>query len=108
MGLLGALSEDKDTVFRGCPIGIYLLVIVADGVVYPCRRLPVRIGKVPQQSLREIFIKSKELNKMRDIGKMEKCRKCDLLQYCRGCPAVAYGASDGNYFAPDPQCWREF
>jgi radical SAM/SPASM domain protein of ACGX system len=104
LGLLPPLSEDKKTIFRGCAIGINLLVVVADGIVYPCRRLPLKIGKAPEQSLRDVFINSSELNEMRQLEKFKKCSKCDLFQYCRGCPAVAYGAT-GDYFAPDPQCW---
>ena len=41
----------------------------------------------------------------RDYNKFEKCAKCELLPYCRGCPAVASG-KDGNFYAADPQCWN--
>lgn len=91
---------------EGCQIGKSLLVIVADGTVYPCRRLPVKIGKVPDQNLKDIFLNSPELSRMRELERMEKCGKCELLQSCRGCPAVAY-AVHGDYFSPDPQCWKE-
>ena len=106
LGLLQPLPKDKKTIFGGCDIGISSLSVLADGTVYSCRRLPVRIGKVPDESLRDIFMKSPEQNKMREIERMEKCSKCELFQFCRGCPAVAYAVS-GNYFAPDPQCWKE-
>lgn len=106
LGLLLPLSKDKGTIFGGCNIGISMLTVIADGTVYSCRRLPLKIGKLPDESLRDIFMKSLEHNKMREIEKMEKCSKCELFQYCRGCPAVAYAVS-GDYFAPDPQCWKE-
>jgi radical SAM/SPASM domain protein of ACGX system len=93
------------TISGGCSIGIRHLSILSDGQVMACRRMPLVIGKVPNQSLKDIFLKSKELNKMREIEKMEKCNKCELLNYCRGCPAVAYAVS-GSYYSPDPQCWR--
>ena len=32
--------------------------------------------------------------------------KGELLAFCRGCPAVASG-KDGNFYAADPQCWKE-
>ncbi|MCD6489936.1 MAG: radical SAM protein [Thermodesulfobacterium sp.] len=105
LGLLPPLYLDKKTIFGGCAIGIHLLVVVADGTVYPCRRLPIKIGRVPEQNLWDIFINSSSLNRMRQIERMVKCRGCDLLQYCRGCPAVAYGVT-GDYFASDPQCWK--
>jgi radical SAM/SPASM domain protein of ACGX system len=106
LGLLKPLPKDKETIFSGCGIGSSILTILADGTVLACRRLPVEIGKVPEKSIREIFINSSEHNRMRQIEHMHKCSKCDLMQFCRGCPAVAYGAH-GDYMAPDPQCWKE-
>jgi len=93
------------TIYAGCGMGWKHLTVLSDGSVLPCRRLPIVIGKVPEQSFEDIFLKSEELNKIREVEKLEKCRDCDLLAYCRGCPAVAYGLT-GNYFSPDPQCWK--
>ena len=106
LGLLKPLPNDRVTIFSGCGIGINILAISADGTVYPCRRLPIGIGKVPQKSIRDIFIKSEVLNKMRDTCSLKKCNKCDLRQFCRGCPAVAYGYNR-DYMAEDPQCWKK-
>ena len=91
-------------VISGCHIGGRDLAILADGTVFACRRFNSPIGKVPKQSILEVFT-SKELDYYRDIGKFEKCSKCPLSNYCRGCPAVSYGSSGGNFYAPDPQCW---
>ncbi|MBI2472013.1 MAG: radical SAM protein [Planctomycetes bacterium] len=106
LGLLKPFPKDKETIYSGCGIGSSILTILADGTVYACRRLPVEIGKVPEQSIRDIFINSSEHNKMRQVEKMRKCSKCELVQFCRGCPAVAY-ATHRDYMAPDPQCWKE-
>ncbi|MCX6720131.1 MAG: SPASM domain-containing protein, partial [Candidatus Staskawiczbacteria bacterium] len=88
----------------GCNIGGLLICILHDGLVLGCRRVPFPIGKVPEQKLIEIFIQSEKLNEMRQIRGMQKCRECSLLNYCRGCRAVAYGYC-GDFFASDPQCW---
>jgi len=106
LGLLKPLPKKKETIYNGCGIGSSILTILADGTVYACRRLPVEIGKVPEQSIKEIFINSPEHNKMRQVEKMQKCSNCELMQFCRGCPAVAY-ATHGDYMASDPQCWKE-
>jgi len=106
LGLLPCVPKDETTIFDGCDVGISILTVLADGTVYSCRRLPIQIGKVPDESLRDIFISSSVQNEMREVKRMEKCSNCDLLQYCRGCPAVAYAVS-GNFFAADPQCWKE-
>lgn len=97
--------EVPHLVYDGCAIGNRTISVLADGTAYACRRLPIKIGQVPEESIREIFIESEELNKMREIEKMEKCGECELSNYCRGCPAVAYGATK-NYYSADPQCWK--
>lgn len=93
-------------VHMGCLIGWQGVSIISDGSVMACRRLPVLIGKVPDQTLADIFINSPVLNEMRNFNEIEKCKDCDLVSNCRGCRAIAYGASNGNYYAKDPQCWR--
>jgi radical SAM protein with 4Fe4S-binding SPASM domain len=105
LGLLPPLPNNG-IIYSGCGIGINSLAILADGTVYPCRRLPIKIGKVPEQKIKDIFLHSKILNELRNVEKFKKCSKCDLLQVCRGCPAIAY-AVHGDYFAPDPQCWKK-
>jgi radical SAM protein with 4Fe4S-binding SPASM domain len=104
LGVLNPL-EDNEIIYSGCAIGIRGMTILSDGTVLACRRLPTRIGKVPDERLRDIF-NSTSLNNLRQIGEMEKCASCDLIQICRGCPAVAYGAN-GRWTAPDPQCWKQ-
>jgi radical SAM/SPASM domain protein of ACGX system len=106
LGLTKPLPKDKVTIFGGCGVGSSILTILSDGTVQSCRRLPVSIGKVPEQKIKDIFLDSDEQNKMRQVNQFQKCGKCELIQFCRGCPAVAY-AVHGSYFAPDPQCWKE-
>ncbi len=105
---LGIMTIDKHNkkVMGGCGIGINFMVILANGWVYACRRFPSMIGNVNNNSLYDIFIYSKELNKYREHHLLEKCANCELLNYCRGCPAVSYGHNN-NYFSPDPQCWKK-
>jgi len=106
----GTLSElpktgENNLIWGGCSIGCSDLCILEDGTVLACRRLPIPIGKVPDQKIRDIFILSGVLNKMRAVEKLEKCKDCELLPYCRGCRAMAY-AIKGDYFASDPHCWK--
>jgi len=42
---------------------------------------------------------------LRDFNRFEKCATCELLGWCRGCPAVAAGYT-GSMYSPDPQCWK--
>jgi radical SAM/SPASM domain protein of ACGX system len=97
-------KNDKKTIYEGCSIGISALVILANGIVYACRRFPSPVGKVPEQKIEEIFLGPK-MDAYREVDNFKKCSRCDLFQFCRGCPAVAFSVS-GDYFAADPQCWK--
>ena len=105
LGLLPPMPRQKDTIYSGCSVGSRIMTILADGTVLSCRRLPVKLGRVPGRSLREIFISSKNHRRLRSVEKMERCSGCRLLPFCRGCPAVAHGAT-GDFLAGDPQCWK--
>jgi len=95
----------RQQVISGCHVGRSNLTVLADGTVFACRRFYSPIGKFPEQSVFDVFV-SDELNFYRNFERFEKCSDCPLFYHCRGCPAVAYGASGGNFYAPDPQCWR--
>lgn len=99
-------SKNEKNINSGCAIGTFGLVLLADGTVYACRRFPSYVGKVPKEKLLNIFLHSKKLNKYRNYHLLEKCSKCELLQVCKGCPAVAFGTY-GRWTAPDPQCWKK-
>lgn len=103
---LGEVSYEPTSdglIYGGCSIGCNSFCILADGTAFACRRFYSPIGKVPEQTIEEIFV-SDEMEKYRS-AELEKCSSCDLGQYCQGCPAVAYGET-GRFTAPDPQCWR--
>lgn len=89
---------------RGCLIGYAGLAVLADGKVMACRRLPIIIGKLPQQKIRDIFLESSVLEELRRFDKLEKCSSCDNFEHCKGCRAVAYGYY-GSYYSKDPGCW---
>jgi radical SAM protein with 4Fe4S-binding SPASM domain len=94
----------------GCAAGVAGLTIQADGTILPCRRLPVPLGRVGQDSLREVWAASPVLERLRDKSQYGgKCGACPRWADCRGCRALAYAYSQaqGNpdYLAPDPQCF---
>jgi len=105
-------GEDDTSSFPtgGCAAGVSGLTILPDGTVTPCRRLPVPIGNVRTDSLREIWSTSEVLNSLRDRSRYDgKCGTCNRWSACRGCRAIAYEFSRAhgitNYLAEDPQCF---
>jgi AdoMet-dependent heme synthase len=94
----------------GCAAGVSGLTILPDGTVTPCRRMPVPIGNVNQDSLREIWATSETLKALRDKSLYQgNCGECSKWSGCRGCRAIAFAYSqahgNGNCLAEDPQCF---
>ena len=81
--------------------------ILPSGDLYACRRMESKVGNIfdKEKSLYEYWT-SKEMNDYRKYDDFEKCKNCELLRFCRGCPAVSYGYTH-NMYSRDPQCWKE-
>jgi len=98
-------DAEEDIIYGGCNCGNCHMTILPTGDVYACRRVQnSKVGNIFKDRIADIWICQMEA--YRDFAKFEKCSKCELLRFCRGCPAVASG-KDGNFYAPDPQCWKE-
>jgi len=94
----------------GCAAGVSGLTILPDGTITPCRRMPVPIGNVKRDSLREVWATSETLKALRDKSMYQgKCGKCAKWSACRGCRAIALAYSrahgEGSYLSEDPQCF---
>lgn len=96
----------------GCGAGRLYCGLEPNGDVEPCVFIPIIIGNLREQSLREIWKNSEVLDKIRDRDKFEGCSECEYKYICGGCRARAYGYY-GDLQAPDPSCsynekyWRE-
>jgi radical SAM/SPASM domain protein of ACGX system len=95
---------DPNVIYDGCNCGIGHITILPNGDVYACRRMESVIGNVFYEELSTIFL-GDNMDAYRQFGNFEKCSKCELLRFCRGCPAVAYGYTH-NFYGSDPQCWK--
>ncbi|MHC1786387.1 MAG: radical SAM/SPASM domain protein, ACGX system [Christensenellales bacterium] len=98
-------GREDGMIYGGCNCGNCHLTILPTGDLYACRRFESKVGNVFKDSIAEVWTGDR-LEAYRDYPKFEKCAKCELLSYCRGCPAVTYGTY-GNYYGADPQCWKE-
>lgn len=92
-------------IYGGCNCGNGHLTILPSGDLYACRRVQnSKVSNVFEDRIADVWVT--EMERYRDYTKFSKCSKCDLLAWCRGCPAVACGTA-GDFYAPDPQCWKE-
>jgi radical SAM/SPASM domain protein of ACGX system len=95
---------DNEIVYGGCNCGNAHFTILSDGACYACRRMESKVGNALADNLYDLFV-GPEMDKYRVYENFEKCSRCELLRFCRGCPAVAKGYH-GNMYAPDPECWK--
>ena len=105
-GLLKLPEEtDKEEIYDGCHCGQSHITILPTGNVMACRRFENSAGNVFKENLIDIF-KGEKIDRFRCLEKFEKCSRCKLLRFCRGCPAVAYGYTH-DFYSADPQCWMQ-
>ncbi len=106
-------TEDLgDAPLGGCAAGVSGFTILPDGTITPCRRLPVPIGNIRKDSLRELWVTSPVLESLRDRSQYQgKCVSCKRWANCRGCRAIAYAYSqlkgEENFLDEDPQCFLD-
>ena len=98
-------NAENGMIYGGCNCGNCHLTLLPNGDVYACRRVQnSKVANVFEDRLADVWVSEMEI--YRDYSKFKKCSKCELLAWCRGCPAVASGAH-GNFYDADPQCWKE-
>lgn len=90
----------------GCQAANTMIAISPDGGVYPCPSLPVRLGTVGSQSLKEIIASASKKEVRRQLlAHPGACRECGELVECRGgCRGRAY-VMHQSLEGEDPACW---
>jgi len=90
-----------------CTAGDTLLTIQPNGDLYPCRRMPIRIGNVLEIPLLELYDTSELLQKLRCPEQISAgCQDCFYAKLCRGGLKCLSYAITGDPFEADPGCWR--
>jgi AdoMet-dependent heme synthase len=103
-------SSSSDIPSGGCAAGISGLTILSDGTITPCRRMPIPVGNVIKDSIREIWTASPVFARLRDRNSYKgRCGVCRRWSNCRGCRAIAYACSQAygrkDFLVEDPQCF---
>jgi radical SAM protein with 4Fe4S-binding SPASM domain len=102
------VEDQGDVPVGGCSAGVSGMTFLSDGTIVPCRRLPVPLGNIRTDSIREVWALSPVLEALRDRSRYDgKCGACRQWATCRGCRAIA--AASGRRDTPavvtdDPQC----
>lgn len=84
-----------------------IIIVLPNGDVLACRRLPIKIGNLYEKSLEEIYYSPlyETWRNQEDLTK--ECRSCSNFGNCLGGAKCVTYAMTGKT-APDVQCWKLF
>lgn len=89
-----------------CSAGDSLLAIMANGDLLPCRRMPVKVGNLLQDSLSELYYNHDLLIRLRSENtEIEGCSQCYYKKSCHGGLKCLSYAVYNDPFRKDPHCW---
>jgi len=124
--MAGLYKQRGLEIVRGCEEGIFsreagrpigacaavegrCLVVLANGDVVPCRRLPLKLGSVLDDSLTDVYYNAEALMQLRNLNNAHpSCQACPSFDACLAGARWVSAAYFNNPFAPDPQCPRLF
>jgi len=90
--------------------GLYqgrILIVMQNGDILPCRRLPVKIGNTKEQTLFEVWYNSDLYQDLRNIDNAhDTCKQCNNFNQCFGGAKCVTYAQTGKLYIPDVQCWK--
>lgn len=99
------LGAQTESLVKGSVCGKLSLNIKTNGEITPCGFIPITIGNVVSDDLRETWFNSPVLSKLRNKVPTGKCSNCKSYGDCLGgCSARAL-ALTGDFNNPDPHCW---
>jgi len=85
--------------FKGCQAGSYM-GYVQNGIVYPCKSIPISLGSLFEEDFATIWKRGKEVMEKYSVATL--CESCDNKGGCKlGCPGTAFFLNNGK---KDPLC----
>ncbi len=90
-----------------CTAGDSLVTVQPNGDLYPCRRMPIRVGNLLETPLSELYYDSDLFRKLRSRDRVsEGCGECCRRRECRGGLKCLSYAVTGDPLTADPGCWH--
>ena len=77
------LVDDNLPIYH-CSAGINLFAILANGDLYPCRRLPLKCGNVLEDTIENIYNNSTIIKELFFNTYPSECGNCNKKNYCKG------------------------
>jgi len=101
--LLGEPDGEPRAQTTGTRDGKGVVFVAHNGDVYPSGFLPVKVGSVRKERLKDIYRRSELLSHLRKGALKGRCGACEFKDVCGGSRARAYSYT-GDPLAEDPAC----
>ena len=88
---------------RGTLDGDGIIFVGFDGSICPGGLLPLNLGNVREESVRDVYRENWLLRQVRQRGLTGRCGTCEFNHVCGGSRARAY-ARHGDALSSDPAC----
>lgn len=88
-----------------CTAGESLVTVMPNGDVYPCRRLPIRVGNLQDSTLDALYSCDLFRALRAPQACASGCQDCLYRSVCRGGLRCLAHAMTGDPFTADPGCW---
>jgi len=103
MGMSGRTKVLSEFI-GGCGAGRLYCGMEPNGDILPCVFMPIKLGNIKENNIKEIWKNSFILKQMRNRDKFKgHCGVCEYKYICGGCRARAYGYFN-DVAASDPGC----
>jgi radical SAM protein with 4Fe4S-binding SPASM domain len=89
--------------FCGCSAGVCGMCVTETGDVYPCRRLPIRLGNIQSDSFVDLYRDHPLMRSLRERALSGKCEECPDRVVCGGSRCIAF-ALTGDPLSTDEGC----
>ncbi|NTW53451.1 MAG: SPASM domain-containing protein [Chlorobaculum sp.] len=87
----------------GCGIAFDGIILLPDGEVHGCRKVPSRMGNLWEETLEDIYYSPASAELRRGL---KACDGCPIRAICGGCIAASPIPPTGFADTIDPCCWR--
>lgn len=87
-----------------CTAGDYLLTVMENGDLVPCRRMPIVVGNLLKDNMLELYRTSPILKELQEQKIPKDCKKCEHSERCRGGLKCLTYAVTNNYNLRDVGC----
>ena len=68
----------------GCTAGDTLLTVMENGDLVPCRRMPIVVGNLFEDTMLNLYMNNETLKELRENKVPDDCKECEYSEKCHG------------------------